>query len=114
MKEQLVVIDAFELGFNLGNAVKYLLRADRKGISMRALGYMEAIILVDEWAHPDEPLEVRGFEHAQGIGEAFGLTADIVIELAGRDFLVTLAALIKASPPSMFQIEKRTLEAIGR
>jgi len=35
--EAIDVIDAFELGFNLGNAVKYLLRADRKGSALTDL-----------------------------------------------------------------------------
>jgi len=29
--ESIQVIDAFDLGFNLGNAVKYILRAGKKG-----------------------------------------------------------------------------------
>lgn len=29
--ESIQVIEAFELGFNLGNAVKYILRAGKKG-----------------------------------------------------------------------------------
>lgn len=29
--EAIDVIDAFNLNFNLGNAIKYILRADRKG-----------------------------------------------------------------------------------
>jgi len=29
--ETINIIEAYELGFNLGNAIKYILRADRKG-----------------------------------------------------------------------------------
>jgi hypothetical protein len=43
--ESIDVIEAFELGFNLGNAVKYLLRANKKGnkeIDLRkAIWYIE-------------------------------------------------------------------------
>lgn len=35
--EAIDVIDAFGLGFNLGNAVKYLLRAGRKGDALTDL-----------------------------------------------------------------------------
>lgn len=32
--EAMVVIEAFDLGFHLGNVVKYVLRADRKGTAL--------------------------------------------------------------------------------
>ena len=35
--EAIDVIEAFGLGFNLGNAIKYILRADRKGAALNDL-----------------------------------------------------------------------------
>ena len=43
--EAIKVIDAWELGFSLGNAVKYILRADKKGNKkqdlQKAMWYLE-------------------------------------------------------------------------
>jgi hypothetical protein len=35
--EAIEVIEAFALGFHLGNVIKYVLRADRKGVSVEDL-----------------------------------------------------------------------------
>jgi hypothetical protein len=43
--EVIDIIDAFKLNFNMGNALKYLLRADRKGNKLqdlkKALWYLQ-------------------------------------------------------------------------
>jgi hypothetical protein len=51
--ECIQVIKAFELGFNLGNAIKYILRADKKGLKkqdlQKAVWYLtEEIGSIDE------------------------------------------------------------------
>jgi hypothetical protein len=47
--EAIDVIEAFDLNFHLGNVVKYVLRADRKGVAMtdlrKALWYLSQEIM---------------------------------------------------------------------
>lgn len=60
--ESIQVIDAFDLGFNLGNAVKYILRAGKKGDKnedlRKAIWYLNYEINKtsdEEWQDPITP-----------------------------------------------------------
>lgn len=54
--ECIQVIEAFDLGFNLGNAVKYTLRAGKKGERkedlQKAIWYLQREISKESWEDP--------------------------------------------------------------
>lgn len=83
------------------------------GISMRALGYMEALVLEDEWQHPDSELDVRSYEHAMGIGDVFGVSAEDVFGLIGGANKITLGGLITISPLPRYERAEKKLRLAG-
>lgn len=63
--EVIEVIEQFKLGFNLGNAVKYILRAGEKGPRdadlIKALRYVYREVH-GEWPPPEGPVAVKGVD----------------------------------------------------
>ena len=47
--ESIDVIESFELGFNLGNAIKYILRCENKGNKKQSNIYIVAFWVINEF-----------------------------------------------------------------